>query len=260
MASANEEISLAQRPRPLWLDILIEVGILAAVYAVYSISRGSIDASKATALQHARDLMQLEKTLGIFIEQDIQSLFLKTSLLTHLANVLYTICYYPSVILFAIWAYWRHRSQYKFMRTVFVVSAAIAFVIFTLYPLAPPRFFDGGIERAENLGFVDTIAEHWHANQSTDQKFYNPYAAMPSLHFGWALMVGIGIWWMTRSRWGRAIGVLLPISMLVGVVSTANHFILDAVAGAIVLGMSFGLTALIFKLKGKRERKVESQT
>jgi len=257
MTTGSRVVALVKRqPRPLWLDILFEVAILVGVYLIYSISRGSIDATASSALQHARDLIDLEKAMGIYAETDIQSLFIDSSFMTHFANVLYTICYYPSVFLFAFWAYWRHRSKYKFMRTVFVISAAIAFVVFATYPMAPPRFFDGNPNHvalgAENLGFVDTIADHWHANQSPDQKFYNPFAAMPSLHFGWALMVGIGIWWMTGSRWGRALGVLLPIGMFFGITSTANHFILDAVAGAMAIGISFGLAALIFKYKNRR--------
>lgn len=233
--------------RRLWLDILMEVGILVGVYLIYSFSRGSIDAKSATAFQHARDIIDLEKTLGIFVEKDIQSIFLEHSILTHIANILYTICYYPALILFAIWAYWRHRPQYKFIRTVFVISAALAFIVFALYSLAPPRFFDGSEPLAENLGFVDTIREHWHANETSEQKFYNPYAAMPSLHQGWTLMIGIGIIWMNRSRSAKILGIGLPIAMFVGITSTANHFILDAVGGSIVIGIAFGLAILLFK-------------
>ena len=247
----NVSVRTTEGTRPLWLDIIFEIAILTGVYLVYAFSRGSLDAKASVALDHARALMDIEKSLGIFAERDIQSLFLGNSVLTHLANVLYTICYYPSVILFALWAYWRHRPRYKFVRTVFVISAAIAFVSFALYPMAPPRFFDGSPNHAElgaeDLGFVDTIADYWHANESPDQKFYNPFAAMPSLHFGWALMVGIGIWWMTRSRWGRALGLLLPIGMFFGIISTANHFILDAAAGAAVIGIAFGLAAVIYR-------------
>ncbi len=240
--------------RKLVLDILMEIGILAAVYFIYRYSRGSIDATESTALRHALEIIDLEKAMGIFVELDIQSWFLDNSAMTHFANILYTICYYPAVIIFAIWAYWRYRSKYKFMRTVFVVSAIIAFVSFALYPTAPPRFFDGrelDTTVVENLGFVDTIAEHWGINESTDPDTYNPFAAMPSLHFGWTVMVSAGIIWMTRSRFGRALAVILPIAMFFGITSTANHFILDAVAGAIVIGIAFWLTALIFRHKHK---------
>ncbi|MBT4511708.1 MAG: phosphatase PAP2 family protein, partial [Chloroflexi bacterium] len=161
--------------RKLILDILMEIVILAVVYFIYKYSRGSIDAKEITALQHAREIIDLEKTLHIFVELDIQSWFLNNSAMTHFANILYTICYYPAVIIFAIWAYWRHRSKFKFMRTVFVISAAIAFISFALYPTAPPRFFDGrelDTIITQDLGFVDTIAEHWHINESSDPNTY----------------------------------------------------------------------------------------
>jgi len=240
--------------RKLVLDILMEIVILAVVYFVYKYSRGGIDAKEITALQHAREIIDLEKAMGIFVELDIQSWFLDNSAMTHFANILYTICYYPAVIIFAIWAYWRYRSKYKFMRTVFVISAIIAFISFALYPTAPPRFFDGrelDTTTVEDLGFVDTIAEHWHINESSDPNTYNPFAAMPSLHFGWTVMVSAGLFWMTRSRFGIALAVVLPIAMFFGITSTANHFILDAVAGAMVIGIAFWLTALIFRHKHK---------
>lgn len=217
----------------------MEMGILISVYMVYSFSRGSIDAKGATAFQHARDLFGFEKALGIDFELGIQSLFLANSALTHVANLLYTVCYYPALIIFGIWAYWFHRRKYKIIRTVFVISAALAFAVFALYPLAPPRFFDGGINRAEDLGFVDTIAVHWGVNEAIDQPFYNPFAAMPSLHCGWTVMIAGGVIWMTKSRWGRAVAILLPVAMFVGTTSTANHFILDAIGGYVLIAVAF---------------------
>ena len=255
MATSTTDVTQEKRhTRKWWIDILMEIGILAAVYFIYRYSRGGIDAKEITALGHAREIIDLEKAMGIFVELDIQSWFLDSSAMTHFANILYTICYYPAVIIFAIWAYWRYRSKYKFMRTVFVVSAIIAFISFALYPTAPPRFFDGrelDTTTVENPGFVDTIAEHWHVNKSSDPNTYNPFAAMPSLHFGWTVMVSAGIFWMTRSRSGRALAVILPIAMFFGITATANHFILDAVAGAIVIALAFWLTARLFRLKTK---------
>ena len=248
MAIATDELSPDKQisQHRLWLDILMEIGILVLVYLVYCLSRGSLDEKATVAFQHARDLIDLEKTLGIFVELDIKSFFLETSFRIDVANYLYTLCYYPSLVLFGIWAYWRHREKYKFMRTVFIISAALAFVVFALYPCAPPRFFDGN-HGVENLGFVDTLFTYWDVDEGGIQQFYNPYAAMPSLHQGWTLMIAIGIIWMTKSWFGRVLGALLPIAMFVGIISTANHFILDAVGGAIVIGIAFGATILVSK-------------
>ena len=255
MASATTPQTSQGQRRPLWLDILLEIGIVLMVYAAYSLSRGSLHAKAATAFQHAREVMDIENTLGIFVESDIQSFFLASSYRTHLANALYTVAYYPSLVLFAIWAYWRHRDKYRSIRTAFVVSAVLAFGVFALFPVAPPRFFDGNHSGAENLGFVDTLVTHWHMKDSLAQAFYNPYAAMPSCHFGWTLMVGIGVWWLTKSLWGKAIGFLLPVATFVGITSTANHFILDAAGGAVVTGASLAFAALLSHTWARQGRK-----
>ncbi|MFO8101546.1 MAG: phosphatase PAP2 family protein [Dehalococcoidia bacterium] len=238
--------------RKLWLDILLEVVLIGGIYCIYSLSRGSVGTA-SVAFEHARDIIDVEKTLGIFIELDIQSFFLESPLRMDIANSLYTYCYYPPLVIFALWSYWRHRNKYKIMRTAFLISAFLAFTVFAAYPVAPPRFFDGTYPATENLGFVDTLFVHWGVNDKSVSAFYNPFAAMPSLHQAWTLMVGGGIIWMTKSWIGRIIGVALPCAMFVGIVSTANHFILDAIGGALIMAISIGLTVLLLKRLGRYE-------
>jgi hypothetical protein len=244
-----ETASVGQSSRAKWLDILKEVGIILGVYLVYSISRGAIDGKAALAFQHARDVIEWEKALGIFVELDIQTFFLKSSFLTDLVNGIYTYAYYPALVGFAIWGYWRHRKKYKFVRTVFVVSAVFAFIAFALYPCAPPRFFDG--VSGEDLGFVDTMALDGGAHYGSIAAFYNPYAAMPSCHFGWSLMVCVAIFWMTTAWWGRLLAVLLPTGQLIAIVATGNHFVLDAVGGVALLVTALGVTLLAMKLASR---------
>ena len=238
----------------LWFDIIKEISILTILYEIYALSRGSLATKTTAACQHALDIIDLEKAIGIFVELDIQDFFLGSSVGPDIANTLYTFFYYPVLIMFGIWAYWRHRPKFKILRTTFVISAALAFVVFALYPVAPPRFFDGAADSIRcgiDLGFVDTLPVYWDANDNTAQHFYNPYAAMPSLHQGWTLMVGMGIIWMTKAWWGRLIGATIPVAMFLGITSTGNHFILDAVGGIIAIAMAFGLTVLILKKLGK---------
>ncbi len=240
----------------------MEIGILLAVYYGLKLSRGSIDASASVAIQHARDVITLEKNLGIFWEHSIQSFFLQSGFRIDIANTLYTICYSPALIIFALWAYWRHRARYKYMRTVFIISAVLAVIIFAVFPLAPPRFFDGSrIDiGAPDLGFIDTLLTHWHKGEGMEKQFSNPFAAMPSLHQAWTIMICAGIWWMTKSWYVRAIAVALPIAMFFGIISTANHFVLDAVGGAVVIGVSFGITALIWRYKSALSLKKNKET
>jgi len=252
MASVTAPKTGQNQRRPLWLDISFEIGIVLLVYLAYSWSRGSLHAKAATAFQHARQIIDIEKMLGILVEPRIQSFFLAESYRTHLANALYTVGYYPSLVLFAVWAYWRHRDKYMRIRTAFVISAVLAFAVFALYPMAPPRFFDGGHAGAEDLGFVDTLVTQWHVKESLAQAFYNPYAAMPSCHFAWGLMIGIALWWMTKSAGGRTIGLLLPLATFVGITSTANHFILDALGGTAVTVLSLMLAAFVSRAWAKR--------
>jgi membrane-associated phospholipid phosphatase len=160
--------------------------------------------------------------------------------LTHLVNTIYTIFYYPALIIFSIWAYRYHRQQYIIVRNVFLVSAAIAFTCFALFPLAPPRMLS-------ELGFIDTMATHGavHYESSVLSSLANPYAAMPSLHFGWTMLIGMAIIYIARSWWLKAVGIILPLFMLISIVATANHFILDAVGGAVVIGLAYGTVKLL---------------
>jgi len=238
----------------VWLDIIMEIAILAGVYVIYSFSRGGLATKASIACSHALDIIDIEKAIGIYVEPDIHSFFLDSSVGPDIANSFYTAFYYPPLVLFAIWAYWRHRPKYKILRTTFVISAALAFIVFALYPVAPPRFFDGDPEAIRcglDLGYVDTLSAYWGVNDDTARQFYNPYAAMPSLHQGWTLMVGLGIIWMNRSWLGKIIGGTIPIAMFIGIVATANHFILDAVGGIIILTIAFGLTRLLLEKLGQ---------
>jgi hypothetical protein len=251
-----------RKTRAQWLDILMEIGIILAVYFVYGFLRGNIDAKASVAIGHAQDVITLEKNLGIFCEHHIQSFFLQTSFRIDIANTIYKVCYFPVLIIFAIWGYWRHRAKYKYMRTVFIISAALAFITFAVFPLAPPRFFDGSrIDiGAPNLGFIDTLVSYWHKLEDVGDRFYNPFAAMPSLHQAWTIMVGVGIWWMTKSWYSRAIAVALPVAMFFGIIATGNHFVLDAVGGTVLIGVSFGITALIWRYKSALSLKKNKET
>ena len=251
MATVTSEVTQeGQSTQRVWLDFLKEVGIIAVVYVVYSLSRGSLEEKASVAFENARGIIECEKALRIFVELDVQAFFLSKSFLLFLVNIMYTYGYFTGLIGFALWAYWRHRRKYKIMRTVFILSAALAFFVFAIYPVAPPRFFDG-VHGGENLGFVDTPAMSGVADFSGVQAFYNPYAAMPSLHIGWTLMVSVGIIWMTKSRWVKLLGASLPLAQFITIVATGNHFILDAVGGVIVLGICLGLTALLMQLNSK---------
>ena len=124
-----------------------------------------------------------------------------------------------------VWLHRRHRERFALVRTTLVVSTAISLAIYVLYPAAPPRL--------AGLGFADTVTEKAGINMSSDAlgSLYNPFAAVPSLHFGYALLVGVAVAALARRRWVRMLGAAYPPFMLFTIVATGNHFIFDAAAG-----------------------------
>jgi hypothetical protein len=145
--------------------------------------------------------------------------------------------------------YFWHRPQYLLMRNAFLISGAIGLIIFVNFPTAPPRLLEHhGVE----LGFVDTILLEYNASRpDTPSFFVNEYAAMPSLHIGWNLLVGITLWLATRNVLVRAFGVLMPLTMFAVIVLTANHYIVDAFAGFAVMmaGLILALASRWFVMR-----------
>jgi hypothetical protein len=132
----------------------------------------------------------------------------------------------------------RRRPQaFPFLRTTLIVSTALALVGYVLYPAAPPRLAD--------LGFADTVTSHTGLDLSSDLlgSLYNPIAAVPSLHFGYSLIVGVALAQLASWRWLRWLGAAYPALMLLIIVATGNHFLFDAAAGAVVVAAGWVVAA-----------------
>lgn len=226
--------------RVLWDKGLREVAIIGFVFMVYRISSGSLDHGFDLARENAYHVVNLEKSLGIFFEPDFQAFFMDNAILTRIVDTIYTIFYYPALILFAIWAFTYHRQQYITVRNIFLMSAVIAFTCFALFPVAPPRMLP-------ELGFIDSMAEHGVVQYESGilGQLANPYAAMPSCHFAWTLLIGTAIFHMTGRWWLKIVGIILPLGMLISIVATGNHYFLDAMAGALVIGLSAVMVRLL---------------
>jgi len=231
----------------LWNKGLKELVLVGTLFLCYRVSSGILPDQEVLAFQHAGDIIDVERSLGLFVEQDFQSFFLHNAFLIHLVTTIYTIFYYPALIIFAIWAFGYHREQYFIVRSVLFVSAAIAFICFAFYPVAPPRLVPG-------FDFVDTMAEYGAMNYESPglNSLANPFAAMPSLHFGWTMLIGIATIYIAKAWWLKALGALLPLFMLVSILATANHFILDAVGGAVVIAISYCIVKLFGILRKSR--------
>ena len=231
----------------------MEGAIIAIAFLLYFWVRGAVVDRPEAAYWHARDLIDLQRPVGFFWEDNVNDWIADRKFWAQLMNVVYFYLHFPLIIVFGIWLYFYRRHQYTFVRDSFLASGAIALVIYWLYPVAPPRElpelaaqFDAAAP-AYILGFFDTMEQYLgyaYDTQST-RAFVNPYAAMPSLHFGWDLLLGIAIiaaFRRTALAWlAMAIGIGLPLLQIFAITTTANHYLIDAVAGGIVAIAGLGV-------------------
>jgi hypothetical protein len=159
----------------------------------------------------------------------VQAAVLHVDALVVLANWVYVFGHWPVLIGVLGWLAVRHPQRFVELRGALLLSGAVGMLVFAVLPVAPPRLVDEG----ELAVMVDTVLEHSQAYRVLQPPaFTNQYAAVPSLHVGWDLLAGIAIATTARRRWVRALAALLPVLMVLAVIITANHFVLDAVAGA----------------------------
>ena len=139
------------------------------------------------------------------------------------------------------WVYRERRQAFPIVRTTLIASTALALVGYVVYPAAPPRL--------AGLGFSDTVTKHTGLNLSSDLlgSFYNPVAAVPSLHFGYALIVGVVVFKLARRRWVRLLGAVYPAFMLFDIVATGNHFWFDAAAGGAVVAAGWWIARALVR-------------
>jgi hypothetical protein len=217
---------------------LHELVVVVAAFLVYFLIRGSVVGRAGEAMVRAIELIALERRLGIYWELEMQSWIIDHYWMIKAMNWIYFWGHMPLVIVFAVWLYFWHRRFYRLVRNSFLASGAIGVVIYALYPVAPPRL-------VPFAGYVDTMAvfDRVGYNAQEVSMFVNPFAAVPSLHFGWSMLLGLVIAYVGRSALFWAIGIAWPVAMFFAIIMTGNHFILDAVAGAIVsfVGLAIAL-------------------
>ena len=163
---------------------LVAIGALA-----YYLIRGGVVDRAEEAFARGADLIELERRLGIFWEPAMQDWILGSRALIDLSNAVYFWGHMPLIVVIGVWLFWRKRGVYRLTRNAFLGSAVVALICYAALPVAPPRFFP-------ELGFVDTMALYSQASYQAQEVrlFVNPYAALPSLHFGWALLLGLALW------------------------------------------------------------------
>lgn len=219
-----------------------ELAIVVGAYWAYMYTRAlAFDDFGATALSNASTIISLEKSVGIFWEPQWQAWAITSAKnLVIFFNWAYIITFWPILLTTGLILYLVNRRRYKYYRNVVLVSFILALLGFMLFPLAPPRMM------AEH--FVDTIKAFGPTFYASREfvNFYNPYAAMPSLHFSWTLMFGV-LFIRTPGKWFKIIGVVYPAMTLLAITITANHYIIDAIGGAILMITAFAIVELGFR-------------
>ena len=212
-----------------------QVLIVAASIVAYFGVRGLTEGDPATAHRNALWVVDLERALDIAIEQGVQDAITFSALTMTLANWVYIWMHWPVVLGTFVWLIRTNRPEYLRLRNAMLISGFIGLVIFVSFPVAPPRLF--------SVEFVDTVTQRSYSYRMLQPPaFVNRYAAMPSLHFGWNLLVGITWYRMARSRWFRFAAVVMPALMAWAVVATGNHWVLD-----VVIGGAVALTGLLLE-------------
>ena len=223
--------------------VLKEVSLLTFAYFLYMITRKLVfEDVEAVATANALKLISLQKSLGFFWELDLQRWLLDGAhQVIIFFNWSYILTFFPIIIPTGIILYKINLKKYIYYRNIILLSLFIAVVVYALFPLAPPRMISG-------TGIVDTIQSFGPAqyNSREAQFYYNAFAAMPSIHFGWTVLFGV-MFFSTGILWLRVLGVLYPTITFFAIVATGNHYIMVAIGGAGVITIAFLINRMMIR-------------
>jgi hypothetical protein len=211
----------------------IEVATLVALYAVYELVRGQGHATVTTARAHTDWVVHLERRFHVFGERAVQHAADAVPAAPTILGIAYIALHFVGTTAFLVWLYRRHPDRFAVVRNTLIAATGIALSFYVLFPVAPPRL--------AALGFVDTVSHSAKVNLSSDLlgSLYNPFAAVPSLHFGYALLVGVTLAAVAQRPLVRVLGAIYPAVMLFVIVATGNHFFFDAAAGGLAIGVGY---------------------
>jgi hypothetical protein len=223
----------ARRPR-LWPELLL----IAICYGCYSMVRNLVPADHATAAHRAQEILALEYDLRLDVEYTLNRLFAEHAWLAVPANYFYATMHFAVTIGVLVWLYARHPDRYAAYRTILFATTMVGLVGFWLYPLAPPRMLPG---------FTDTVISFgtWGIYGSSPMaSVSNQYAAMPSMHTAWSLWCAMAVIGVAGRRrpWAVPAAALYPTATIFVIMGTANHYLLDAVGGAVALACGVALS------------------
>jgi PAP2 superfamily len=223
---------------------LTQIAIVVAGIELYELLRHTMTPNWALAEKHAQDVLSLERFAHIEWEESLQQTFLKIPDLVRAMNVFYFVGHFVLTSVFFFWLYHANREGFRRFRNGFLCATFIALLIHWKFPTAPPRLAGTGIEDTlRQLSNIDI-------GSPTSSSFSDPVAAVPSLHAGWAVGVGLGLILYARPLFWKIVGVIYPLAVILTIIVTGNHFIFDAIAGVVVMALGFWLSETLSRRVG----------
>lgn len=222
------EATAPDRTRMAWFD-LVELALVVLGFLLYFLVRGGVIDRTTDALAHARWIIAGQRSLGLFVEPMLNEWVLGAAWRVRFFNFVYFWLDFPLIVGVGLVLFWRSRRHYTLLRDALLISGAFALVLYWTFPVAPPRYLP-------EWGFVDTMQEYARLSYQAQSlaPFVNPFAAVPSLHVGWALLFAIVLFQVSRRWVVRLSGTAVMGLQSVAVLATANHFLFDAVVGVVI--------------------------
>jgi hypothetical protein len=225
-------------------QLALEIAICGGLLIIYRSIRGFSKGDLQVAFANARDVISLEKWLGLPFEDDLQRWLLDHPSLIKGLNHYYIWFHFPAAIALLLWLFVRHADRYRSFRNLMAFATFAALVIHLVYPLAPPRMIPGFVDTMRVFGpnIYPPSALEGAANQ---------IAAMPSLHFGWAMIEAIAVIAVLKSHW-RWLILFHPSLMVLAIIATGNHWWIDAAAAAVLIVFAMGVGRAVSRWTGDR--------
>jgi PAP2 superfamily len=227
-----------------WLSVrhslVVEAVSVLALYATYEAARGLVAGNRRVAIEHAHAVASLERKLNLFVEPNVQHAISQVPLMLTMLGSAYLTLHLSLTAGVLVWLHQRRPTIFPQVRTTLLAASGLALIGFVSFPTAPPRL--------AGVGVHDTVSNgHVNLNKGLISSLYNPFAAIPSMHIGYALIVAAALSRLGSTRTTRIAGVLYPVLVLLVIVATGNHFFFDAAAGVVVAAAAYPLASAILR-------------
>jgi PAP2 superfamily len=226
-----------------------EAGLILGFYASYEAARGLVAGSRQSAIHRAHEILTLERTVHLFAEPQVQRLARDTPGLLAVFSVAYLTLHLAITGGVLIWLYRRRPEAFPLVRSTLIIASVLSLIGFLAFPTAPPRLAAIGLRDSVSHAAINL-------NHGLISSLYNPYAAVPSMHVAYALIVGATVMRYGRGAALRFAAALYPLFVVLLIVATGNHFFFDAATAVVVAAAG----ALLAVLLTREQRQAEIVT